>query len=466
MNRLFFLLAVLLAFASCGSIPEIPEIDRSSLQEQEAIPPEPDESSQLAESPEPEESLEGPVTEDISMEEQEEQQFEDWEDFYVPLVEMAEADYPEETPEADSPPVPTEEPIAQQPPPQEVPPQQEAPPPAPPPVETPPPVVQQETPPSEEPPPEEPPPVRQERETPSYVIPDMPFQPPTIIPEPTEANLPYSRTVRAMVGQFIEIPFRGSGWVYLGEFGSRRGVSYDSRRMETEGMSFIFRADAEGTYSLRFNRHDFVRDVILNDYVKVIVEQRPPVTSSAWSSSQVGPDRVYALPRWPLATEPEGRVPQGQTAGSTPEDLFSADTAPEVAAAANVAPAGTPQTSAEITSIDAAGTTQMDRTSADAAAAPPQIEDWLKRAREEYDAGRIKNALDALDQFMILYPAGSDEAFWLYGQSLEANNEATRDIRLSLDYYRRLTREFPLSGRYDEARQRIAYLERFYFNIQ
>jgi outer membrane protein assembly factor BamD (BamD/ComL family) len=74
-------------------------------------------------------------------------------------------------------------------------------------------------------------------------------------------------------------------------------------------------------------------------------------------------------------------------------------------------------------------------------------------------------ALSILDQFRETYPAGSDEAWWLYGQLLEANGPQ-RDIRSALDYYRRLIREYPQSTRYDEARRRIAYLERYYFNIQ
>jgi hypothetical protein len=42
----------------------------------------------------------------------------------------------------------------------------------------------------------------------------------------------------------------------------------------------------------------------------------------------------------------------------------------------------------------------------------------------------------------------------------------TRDIRTALDYYRRIIREYPQSRRYDEARRRIAYLERYYINIR
>jgi hypothetical protein len=268
--------------------------------------------------------------------------------------------------------------------------------------------------------------------------------------------LNYSRTVKAMVGQYIEIPFRGPGWVYLGEFGSRRGVSYDSRRMEDEGMTFVFRADEEGTYSLKFDRQDFVRDYILNDYVKVIVEPPPVTAGSAWSNPRSLPERVYAAPRWPQALDNEGRA----AAGPAVQPAAAASGPPPDAAPRQPGADDRPGVPPEVP----AGAAEIPETAA--AAVPVTPEDWLGKAREEYNAGRIAGALGALDQFMLRFPGGSDEAFWLYGQSYEANNEATRDIRQALDYYRRLTREYPQSTRYDDTRRRIAYLERFYFNIQ
>jgi outer membrane protein assembly factor BamD (BamD/ComL family) len=90
---------------------------------------------------------------------------------------------------------------------------------------------------------------------------------------------------------------------------------------------------------------------------------------------------------------------------------------------------------------------------------------YLQKAREEFDAGRTASAISMLDQFREHYPAGSDEAYWLYGQFYEANSPS-RDILTALDYYRRLVREYPQSGRYNDARRRIAYLERYYINIQ
>jgi hypothetical protein len=256
--------------------------------------------------------------------------------------------------------------------------------------------------------------------------------------------------------------------------------------MEPEGMTFIFHADTVGTYSLKFNMQDFVRNYILNDYVRVIVEEPPMVSGSSWAQQQQRPDRVVASSRWPLSTDPQGRL--------VPDSSAAAQDAPQEAAAAPNAPAVQPATAAQPATVTpsapAAATptgVQPSQTAPAAAAqpavpaaaqpaaptatqpataAPSSAEDFLKLARDEYNAGRIPGALRYLDQFMARYPAGSDEAFWLYGQSLEANNEATRDIRLALDYYRRLTNEYPQSNRYSEARRRIAYLERFYFNIQ
>jgi len=433
------------------------------------------------------------------------------------VLEFAEVAYPEQEepkgvfglPEPKEPPIPAEMPQTAQTPPAE-------PPPPPPQQETAPQETPQRTPQRETPPPIPPslvqpseplPPPPPEREDPSLTIPAMPFEPVSVIPDPTENNLPYSRIVRAFTGQYIEIPFRGPGWVYLGEFGSRRGVSYDSRRMDAEGMTFIFRADTEGTYSLKFTRQDFVRDYILNDYVKVIVEQHPAVTGTSWSNPQVMPERVYVTPRWPPATDPQGNTrpaeeqnnqtsaPQNSeqttpaqqpAAPSTPPAAPSApssaqtgenpagqnagvqtETPPPMAAGQNAGTAAqSPAGQAEQSPASTPAANPPDTLAAAANTAAASSEDWLKNARDEYNAGRIANALRYLDQFMLRFPGGSDEAFWLYGQSLEANNEATRDIRLALDYYRRLVREFPQSSRHDEARRRIVYLERFYFNIQ
>ena len=91
-------------------------------------------------------------------------------------------------------------------------------------------------------------------------------------------------------------------------------------------------------------------------------------------------------------------------------------------------------------------------------------DEYLKKAKEEFDAGRAASAISLLDQFREHYPSGNDEMWWLYGQFFEANSPS-RNVLAALDCYRYLVREYPQSSRVSDARRRIAFLERYYINI-
>jgi TolA-binding protein len=334
-----------------------------------------------------------------------------------------------------------------------------------------------------------------------------------------EKDLVFSRIVRATVGQMVEIPFRGTGWVYLGELGVRRGISYDSRRLDPEGQTFVFRAEAAGTYALKFYRQDFIRDYIINDYVQVIVGEAPETSATGWFSPPLDRGRVSAE-RWPSALEeaealersragssgtsvsaPASSVPPADTPAAAEPVPGPENSAPAADTPVAAEPAPGPENAVSRTEQPAAGTgtppparpsisdegivpvrppavagqagaspeTAPESSAGDEGQASPPDGglpgDYLQKAREEFNAGRVAGAIAALDQFRERFPAGSDEAWWLYGQFYEANSPS-RDIRTALDYYRRLVREYPQSPRYNDARRRIAYLERYYINIQ
>jgi hypothetical protein len=251
--------------------------------------------------------------------------------------------------------------------------------------------------------------------------------------------------VYATQGQIIEIPYRGTGWVFLGETSAKPGIVYNSRRLEGDGMSFVFRAAEIGVYELKFYRQDFIRDYIINDHVQVIVESA--LETAVPFGAPV--DRVTALPRWPeLASEAAA-----QAAASAQPGLPVQPTVP--AGQPGLPPSGI----ADEGIVPAGPALQV--------ALPEETlpEEYLRRAREESDAGHVQQALAILEQFRSRFPQGSDEAWWLLGQLYEANSPY-RNIRLAMDYYRRLIQEYPQSQRYGDARRRIAYLERYYFNIQ
>jgi hypothetical protein len=360
---------------------------------------------------------------------------------------------------------------AEAPPDSAAPPSGDPPPPAPP--QAPPPPEPDRQPPAPPPflgPPEEEVPPRQREPVPApeNPVPELPARTPVpAVPE----GIVFSRVVRATVGQLAEIPFRGAGWVYLGELSSRRGLAYDSRRLDSEGQSFVFRCEAVGTYVLKFYRQDFIRDYILNDYVQVIVGEAPESSGIGLFNPPAEKGRVIAEPRWPpLEREREelSREPGPGTPAEHEETAGARTPPPETAALEGGAPdrASPPgETAAGGTLPGAVPGSAQDTETAPDTDEDTQPDEYVRRALEEYNAGRIAQALAIMERFRQHFPEGTDEAWWLLGQLLEANSPA-RDIALALEYYRRLVREFPQSQRVEAARRRIAYLERFYFNIQ
>jgi hypothetical protein len=247
-----------------------------------------------------------------------------------------------------------------------------------------------------------------------------------------------------------------------------------------EGQSFIFRAEAAGTYILKFYKQDFVQDYIINDHVQVIIGEVFENTGIIQPGFPVERDRVIAEPRWPpvagsAAATPSARIqpsvsPAAPPAGTTTDSQAETGSGGETSSSMETAP--------ETQNPPAAGTSSIQNVTDEGivSAAPPQAAspadptyttpaDYVRRARQEFDVGRVEQALALLDAMRQRFPLGTDEAWWLYGQLLEANSPS-RDIRLALEYYRRLVREYPQSNRVGAAQQRIAYLERYYFNIR
>jgi hypothetical protein len=289
--------------------------------------------------------------------------------------------------------------------------------------------------------------------------PPVPLNPPPELPgrpssEPPAEQLVFSRIVRLTVGQILEIPFRGTGWVYLGELGNRRGMSYNSRNLDVEagltiGQTFVFLAEAAGTYILKFYKQDFIQDYIINDYVQVIVGESTEDSGTALR----GRDRVIAEPRWP-SVQGLGAIGEAKTqTGSGEADGWTSQS-----------PGRTVQEPEKTISEPQTGEIS-EPLQTDTVSSIENLPEYIRRAKQEFDAGRIEAALTVLDTLRQHYPLGSDEAWWLYGQLFESNS-SLRDIRLALEYYRRLVREYPQSSRAADAQRRIVYLERYYFNIR
>jgi len=350
--------------------------------------------------------------------------------------------------------------------------------------------------------------------TPATVWEHIPIMPEIPSPVPDFLGLPdiipladspvaFSRVVHARAGQWVEVPFRGNGWIFLGETGGQRGIRFDIRRPDSEGQTFVFRADSDGEYTLRFYRRDFVRDVIINDHVQVIVGD---TAGTDWVSPPGSVANRVIAERWPNPIDEArilraaGRLALPDTADT--ESLYPVSLAEEtqVAMPPAAVPAPTPQIAPEPTApailpppvalpptvapLPAPAPVPVPPpVPAGAILQPPVLMpeplildtlpglgfgspfDLLPMAMEEFGAGRVAEAISLLDLFRELYPSGTDELWWLLGQFFEADSPS-RNILNALGYYRRLVREFPQSSRLSDARSRIAFLERFFLNIR
>jgi len=307
---------------------------------------------------------------------------------------------------------------------------------------------------------------------PASALPELPAR---IAPSTVEEPVLYSRKVRATVGQLVEVPFKGTGWVFLGELGSRKGLPYDSRRLDPEGQSFVFRAEATGIFTLKFYKQDFIQDYILNDYVQVTIAEPPELTSIGGFSAPRDRGRIIAEPRWPLSGS-GSVVRNSATVQAEPVAApVAAAGAVEAAPAADIVAESLVTPAIPKTIVNAAESANTGSSVPQSSSSvPPGVvtfsadalpEEYLDRARKEYEAGTVGTALQVLDIFRERFPAGSDEAWWLYGKVLESSGPS-RDIKSALGFYKRLVSEYPQSSRYAEAKKRIAYLERYYFDIR
>jgi hypothetical protein len=230
---------------------------------------------------------------------------------------------------------------------------------------------------------------------------------------PTETAVPAkpeaSRVIHVQTGQTFEVPFQGTGWIYTGEENSANGINYVSRRINGNVQTFVFRAQKEGEYTLKFYKQDFLQDYYTNEYVRVIVSD----------------DRLITDESFEMAARRE----------RLDDDALGAD------------------------KLNAEDSVADDT-------APANPEELLQQARDTFNAQKYDETIAVLDRFQQQHPAMSDEAWWLYGQSLENAPLPGRDVRGALEAYSYLTREYPWSKYYKNAQNRIAFLNRFYFNIR
>ncbi|GAI80832.1 unnamed protein product, partial [marine sediment metagenome] len=94
-------------------------------------------------------------------------------------------------------------------------------------------------------------------------------------------------------------------------------------------------------------------------------------------------------------------------------------------------------------------------------------EDLMHIIHYEIEHGEPALTYELLTEYVSQFPGGVflDEVYFLFGQLFEGES-TYRDLERSREYYLRVYEEFPISDFSEEARERVKYLERYFFYIR
>ena len=304
-----------------------------------------------------------------------------------------------------------------------------------------------------------------------------------------------SRAVTVYQNQLLIVTYPGAGWIYLGEVDAAGLFLYQGRVPEqhnprTAATTFTLKAHNQGTSYLHFYREDFLTNTEINDYLEAAVI--PPRAEQEISIA--APDYQIGRARAMTAQGGTAREENSQDAqivrDSNAQNSISQGGAAQNANARNDNIQGaqnqTPPESLEAENRGTRSTTVIQQSAAqekpdaqiagpgaaqplaNAPAAIPFEEataELYELALKAHNAGEQPRALDYINRFLADSNANIDKGLFLKGEILEASSPV-QNIKDSYAAYNRLVREFPTSGLWQQAKNRITYFDRFYFSIR
>lgn len=306
-------------------------------------------------------------------------------------------------------------------------------------------------------------------------------------------------------GDRFELRVSGSGWTYLGEAAGQEGIAYEHRRFQDGDAIFALSADRVGDYLLDFRRLDPLLGVPESKTARIVVTDAASPLGAPLSGLGAGilGSVTGSRSTLPSPASPSGSsVPPATSAAGTggASSVPSATATPSPAGGASSVPSPTPgsatssvpsSSSASSVPSPSSAVTSSGASSVPGAVVPPATPgipaapaaagvasapsaavpasesyvDLLRFSRDEIAAGRFESARRALERLVSLYANSGDEPWYLLGRVYEEPGPL-RDIRKAHAAYKRVRDEFPESAWWQDAADRVAAIERRYFDIR
>ena len=258
-----------------------------------------------------------------------------------------------------------------------------------------------------------------------------------------------SRSVTLNKKEYLDIVYPGSGWIFMGAIDNSKNLTYFGRKLGTQDTKFTLQAKNDGIVILHFYKNDAITGEYIDDYLEVIVLPKNGSSKTHISA----PEYAYVVPK-------------------QPEDTITKQTEPEV-----IIPTETENTiyvendDSEVQTIEVEtqefeeddGIIVIDEE--DVAYVEIDATELFVKAKENFQNQNFQEALTLIIDFLELSNEKKDEALFLQGQIYESSWNG-KNIKLAIESYENITKNFPSSSLWDKAKKRITYLKRFYLEAR
>ena len=328
--------------------------------------------------------------------------------------------------------------------------------------------------------------------------------------EETESNdspVP-SRSLTIGKNQFIDIVYPGKGWIYQGNIDSdgkidskNKNFIFGGRKLGGKDQSFTLRSRQPGKYLLHFYKDDVLTGSYIDDYLEVIVEDKPAETTehiTAPSYSEIVPPKVTTTAEKVQEQQKkqleEERIKNEQNEESADYNSKTRGTkvnskSENSTKITNVTNEKDEQVSTTVQITESAPSpadpvvkAPVERNTSKAPAADDKNIDvetdysdaqlekldedsLLEKAQKLYEAKNFENALRTVTKFLEKASTNMDKGLFLQGQILEEKS-SVQNIKDAVESYDLLVKKHPESSLSDKAKRRSIYLKRFYINIR
>lgn len=259
------------------------------------------------------------------------------------------------------------------------------------------------------------------------------------------------RSVNAKINQFIDIPYSGRKWIFLGETEATSPpvVRFVNRTFSGDDTLFSVQAKNPGKTVLHFYRQDALENTYIDDYVAVeVLDEKALGTNEHVRAAEIA----------------FGQSASAQAAASSPAAAGLSD----ASKIAEVVPAASRTGSSAVSPGDRMQSESVQNVQSSNGISEKDsalVEQLYAAAQKAFEEKRYNDSLTSLQEYEATAGEDSDKALILRARLYESDSEK-RNIKAALEAYEKIVTFFPESVFWDEAKRRSTYLRRFYFDIR